>query len=802
MQMPWLDESILDQQYFGAKVANLSRLKKNNIAVPKGFALSTEVHKSYKRLQAFPPELSEELTTKLKQIKTAKVIVRSSAVGEDSFDTSFAGQLESYICANDLSEVKTYIQKCWDSIDSERSLVYQLSKNKKLENMGVLVQAFREPEYAGVLFTQNPDGTNTQVAEYVTGFAGDLVSGKVNPRSVTFTLSHFSEKVDFNIQQLAFTSEMILKEMNSIPQDIEWIQLDNEIQIVQTRPITQLKRKVVWSNTNVNENYPIALLPLQNSISRFAYSQYFRNLADRLDLLNKELSHNTYFSNIIGFWNGHMYYNMTSILTLIKQTPMSKFIENSFNEFVGYQDNKTNQEKQNIFSSFKALFKLAKYTLFLSKHVKNFEKLVSDFSNKYDSPLPSQEHVFAYHDFLEIRFYKWFDASLADFFAMFYHGLLNKVVQSIDPHGNKSHHNRLLQSIPNLISNRPIIDLWEIRQFIEKQKLMNFFAMSSPEQIYNDLQSEPRYQQLNELVDQYLKKWGYRCSGELVLNWDSHLESPISFFSFLKSYLKIESNDPQAIFANQRADSLKLKKELLHKVKKNFLVKPLKSLALYSAFKLVLPLAQLGIASRERVRLKQALAFSIFRKTIKQIGASWMKQGMLKDAMDIHYLKYDEISFLLHGESFKENAIAELLQLRKNISFEKKRPDDFYSFQGVYDDAYVEANLAIESGLRGLSACGGKITGPVRILESIADIDKLKRGDILVTRQTDPGWVCVFPLISGIIIERGGVLSHGAIVAREFGIPAVVGVKSATQLLKDGQTVTIYGDTGQIECHN
>ena len=242
--------------------------------------------------------------------------------------------------------------------------------------------------------------------------------------------------------------------MNSIPQDIEWIQLDNEIHIVQTRPITQLKRKVIWSNTNVNENYPIALLPLQASISRFAYSQYFRNLGYRLDLLKNGTVNNTYFSNIIGFWSGHMYYNMTSILTLIKRTPMSNFIGNSFNEFVGYQDDKAIADKEKIFSSFKALFQLLKHTLSLPKHVKNFEKTVDDFSNKYNSPLSAQEHIFAYHDFLEIRFYQWFDASLADFFAMFYHGLLNKIVQTIDPKGNKSNHNRLLQSIPNLIRFR------------------------------------------------------------------------------------------------------------------------------------------------------------------------------------------------------------------------------------------------------------------------------------------------------------------------------------------------------------
>ena len=100
--------------------------------------------------------------------------------------------------------------------------------------------------------------------------------------------------------------------------------------------------------------------------------------------------------------------------------------------------------------------------------------------------------------------------------------------------------------------------------------------------------------------------------------------------------------------------------------------------------------------------------------------------------------------------------------------------------------------------MTGLPASAGRIKGRVKVLDSVLESDKLKKGDILVTGQTDPGWAMVFPLIGGLIVERGGALSHGAIVAREFGIPAVVGVENASSLLEDFQMVIVDGDQGKI----
>ena len=133
-------------------------------------------------------------------------------------------------------------------------------------------------------------------------------------------------------------------------------------------------------------------------------------------------------------------------------------------------------------------------------------------------------------------------------------------------------------------------------------------------------------------------------------------------------------------------------------------------------------------------------------------------------------------------------------------------PDSFTLGEGEYLDESVGASIDSIGGaasrpgdvLTGTTACGGRVTGRATVLESVTQASRLARGDVLVTKQTDPGWGPVFPLIAGLVIERGGMLSHGAIIAREFGIPCIVGVKGAMRRISSGATVTVDADRGEV----
>ena len=177
---------------------------------------------------------------------------------------------------------------------------------------------------------------------------------------------------------------------------------------------------------------------------------------------------------------------------------------------------------------------------------------------------------------------------------------------------------------------------------------------------------------------------------------------------------------------------------------------------------------------------------------------------LIQNQKDILFLDYREIGSLLASSNMFTENYAEIIAIRKDkymAESENKFPE---SFETKFGERLVKTvdftlNVSTEKEFKGLAASGGKIRAKVKILESVLESDKIKTGEILVTKQTDPGWAMVFPIICGLIVERGGALSHGAIVAREFGIPAVLGIENITEILKDNDEVILDGDSGRIQ---
>lgn len=182
----------------------------------------------------------------------------------------------------------------------------------------------------------------------------------------------------------------------------------------------------------------------------------------------------------------------------------------------------------------------------------------------------------------------------------------------------------------------------------------------------------------------------------------------------------------------------------------------------------------------------------------------------LQNRSDIFFLTYQEVDSLLAGSSMFPYQTKELVQLRKDehAGLSGMTPgDSFVLPSGCY--LHIHSPLAEtprkdesqvdEKTLSGTGACGGQVTAPAAILRDMSECRMLREGDVLVTRQTDPGWGPVFFLIKGLVMERGGMLSHGAILAREYGIPTVVGVRNATQQISTGNRITVNGDRGIVQ---
>ena len=794
-----------------------------------------------------PTPIVEDLLFQRARLPEGPYMVRSSACGEDGVESSFAGQLESYQTEGTDEELIDSLKKCWASYWSDRVLFYQKSKSISLKGMGVVVQYMIRPQYAGVLFTLNPLNQNKDemMVEYCYGHAERLVAGEINPgafkiprHTSTAILLHDPEQPEYKDQVIGLSGqEMWINELKKLalklesqmgPCDIEWaVDSQDRLYLVQSRPITttaQPQQKwIYWSNVNVNENYPRPITPMLYSIALQSFYHYFRDMGKSVGLReNRLLKYEWELKNIIGCHGARMYYNMTSIHTCLHALPFGNKLSSYFNNFVG---DPKDTETSVIDKSEKRSFLIQLYELWRIKTVSLLTILsiptkVASLEREIDEHLESsrkfptiderwQHFKELFHQFLFIRFLSWKKASLADTTAMMSYGLLGSFLKRYFKNSDELK-NTLLQGIPNVVSSIPPQKIWELSQQIKSSNELRDLFKKEPDAIWHEISHNKSFSDFYQNFNQFLIHWGHRCSGELMLTEPNFQERPEGFIEILQGYLQIEIESPKKQIAHKSVE----RRLLIWKVSFTLFKKPW-DLILWPfkvvIFQFLVAATAQGIRYRERVRLKQTMLYGTFRKTLLELNKFYKEEGLFTQDQDIFYLTYREVSELLTGASMFQEGLRDLITLRRD-QFKKvstyNPPDSFLLAEGQSFTPNCAFKLKAsdqfdsEQNLKGLPACGGTKRGRARILNSALEAKKLQPGDILITKQTDPGWAPVFPLISALVIERGGMLSHGAIVAREFGIPAIVGVQGACQLITDGQEITVHGDTGVVELHD
>jgi len=414
--------------------------------------------------------------------------------------------------------------------------------------------------------------------------------------------------------------------------------------------------------------------------------------------------------------------------------------------------------------------------------------------------------------FIDIRCNRWTNASLADATAMVTYGMLKRLLSREFPDRDQSGlHNSLLKGLRDVVSGTPIIELWKLSRMVRKNPcLIELLNAKDDPRILAEVGVRPEYSEFNAAFQSFLKDWGFRCSGELMLTVASFQERPEALLDMLRSYVELKGESPLDLLNRQAADRESETKEVMQQLKgrKLFRFLPWPSKATWLS--VVLKSCHKSIALRERARLKQALLYSRCRLIALAIGDRLVSRGWLQNRTELFFLTYQEVDSLLAGTAMFPYQTKALVQLRRDEHERLSRmaPDDSFVLPlGCYllVDGHVGSvasnteNQVDETTLSGIGACGGQVTGPAVILRDISECRMLNEGDVLVTRQTDPGWGPVFFLIKGLVMERGGMLSHGAILAREYGIPTVVGVRNATKQIFTGQMITVNGDRGIVQ---
>jgi pyruvate,water dikinase len=555
------------------------------------------------------------------------------------------------------------------------------------------------------------------------------------------------------------------------------------------------------SRSNIAENYPEAVCPLLFSVARDGYYFYFKNLARSFGLSEKSITNaDGALRNIVCLYHGHIYYNLTSVYQCFREAPKSEFLARAWRGFLSVSED-SGVAKEHVHPKISAIVLQLMFLVKVGVHggislaslpwrISRFESRVEKLSSTVKNGVPAQGWHTVLIGFWQIRTKFWNDAALGDAATMFSMAFLRFWVKKIvGAEDSASCLASLLESSPNLISRQPL-DLIEkmLTTIRECDNLKRLFNSGTPTFVLQEIHTDPGFCAFLSAFTNYIDTFGFRSAGELMLTYPSYLEAPEKLIALLQKQMRVEKRIDQPKARIVQPDGLQNAGALT----KGFL-------------KISALLTLKCIGFRERARLKQAQLYALLRQTVLACGAKLKDQGILEDRELVFFLEWSELESVMSGGTYSPKSLNAIANMRKDL-YEKERVKDCpitikLSWHEWLQGAGEKVSFVNrrERMLHGTGVSNGVVSASAHVVKSLEEIDRVVPGTILVTRNTDPGWAPVFPLIRGLVLEQGGLLCHGAIVAREFGIPTVSAVSDATRIVTHGSMIKVDGRGGTVE---
>lgn len=822
----------LPESVAGGKAARLAALAGGGFPVPPGFVITVAALENFlaanglswsmdlipEALAAalskgvFPEPLTKAVTEHLDRLGAPFYAVRSSAPGEDSPEASLAGQLLTFLEVPP-QEVLEKVKGCWAALFNPRVAAYRQGQGlPPLKALAVLVQVQIRARYAGVAFSLDPRllSPDQLVVEWVEGPGEALVSGQVSPerlllrRKAPVLPEGLPPLLADGLKQLVpllFKAERWFGQ----PLDVEWAVDDTGLKVLQARPITGLggDHLVIWSNVNIGENYPQALSPFAWSVvDAFRYG-YFAALFRRFGLPEWAIREaGPVIRHLLGVQGGRVYYNLSHWYEMLALFPLSRWFRGFLDHYIGQRVPFAYQPRRGrlqVFQKWRYLpwqawfwFRLLWNYLTLGPQVAAFEKHFYRRRQLWRRLPLSQAPLLDLEEMLQdIRGFleqDWGRAALADLAAMVFPGLLELFSRKWHRDSPEALTAQLLRGV-SLKSTQGLKLLWRMAQSLAPQeKLRTLLVNKDYETLETALDPQTR-----DLLENFLEHFGGRCYQELLITSPTFEERRDLLWDIVRSYCLAPHQDPEALEREEAEKRQALVRECL----KEF------SLGRRLVFRRLLKDALKAVQVREAVRLCQSLIYGEIRRLALELGARLTALGHLRQPEEVFFLTVEEVSQLCQGKFLQPETLPDLLGMRRRAheaAGDLQPPEFFLLPRGRYFRDYQQVAAAAFSGkvLRGVGISGGRSRGPARVILDPARDGPLQPGEILVARSTDPGWTPLFLVAGGLVLEKGGLLSHGAIVAREFGIPAVAGVEAATRLLPEGGLVLVDGDLGEV----
>ena len=631
------------------------------------------------------------------------------------------------------------------------------------------------------------------------------------------------------LQKITETSLEIEKTYGQ-PQDIEFcFDSAGKLFILQTRPITTIKEygpaagnRLIWDNSNIIESYSGVTSPMTFSFIRRAYTIVYHCFSQVMGISTEKVQKNQHvFENMLGIFRGQVYYNIVNWYRLVHLFPGFNYNKGFMESMMGLREkidlgdetSKRTSAFSRYFIELPALFKLLgrsawnfmtirkKVTEFdrhFNKHYKKWEAM--DFNN-----MPPHALMDLYKQMENALLWNWKTPIINDFFVMIFYGSLKKRCRDWCNDQTGSLQNDLICGEGGIESTEPTKLLMKISLTVKQNnKLTKLFLTEKAAKLAKIIPKKTEFIEINNQIDNYLDLYGFRCMNELKLEEPSLREKPEFIYQMIQNYLKLKDDNalnPESKDKQEQQIRKDAEKRAFDAIKISFIPRKI-------IFKWILINARLGVKNRENMRFARTRIYGLLRELINSVGAFFLKEDLIDIQHDIFYLTIDEVWDYIKGTAVTTN-LRGLIKLRKE-EFDYFRnektpiPDDHFETFGLayshnlFQDWTQTKEEAKEGELQGTACCPGIVKNKVKVLRSPSDEMELN-GEILVASRTDPGWVPLYPAVSGILIERGSILSHSAIVAREMGIPAIVGIPNLLETIKDGQIVEMNGQSGIVK---
>jgi len=755
--------------------------------------------------------------------------IRSSATAEDLPHASFAGQQDTYLNIIGQQAILQHISKCWASLFTDRAVIYRIQNgfDHRQVYLSVIVQKMVFPQASGILFTADPMTSNRKLLSINASFGlGEaLVSGlvsadcyKVQEEEIvdkmiaTKKLAIYglkeggteSREIDLDQQKTQTLTEQQIIQLARIgreietyfgyPQDIEWCLDHDTFYIVQSRPITTLypipetndQDNHVYVSVGHQQMMTDPMKPLGLSFYLLTTPAPMRTAGGRLFVdVTAKLSSPVSRTMVIDA--------LGKSDPLIKDALMTIVAREDFIKSSPDVKNVTTPSKNNTgLSPADPQAKIGIDPAIVTDLIKISQTSIEELQRDIQTKSGAELFEFILEDLQELKKILFNPQSTKVFMtAMNASSWINE--KMYEWLGEKNAADTISQSVPNNITSEMGLALMDLADVIRPYPEVIEYLQHVQDDIFLDgLVKFDGGQETREAFYDYLNKYGMRCTGEIDISRTRWSEKPTILVPMILSNIKnFKPNASHRKFEQGRQEALNKEQELLNRLKQ---LPDGEQKA--KETKRMIDLIRNFIGYREYPKYGMISRYFVYKQYLLKEAEQLVQAGVIHEKEDIFYLSFEELHEVVRTNKLDNLIISNRKEDYK--LYEKLTPPRVITSDGeIIVGKYKRGNLPAEA-IVGLPVSSGVIDGRARVILNIEDAD-LEDGDVLVTTFTDPSWTPLFVSIKGLVTEVGGLMTHGAVIAREYGLPAVVGVENATNLIKDGQRIRVHGTEGYIE---